>query len=114
MPAAEAGTPEGPRWVLYPVGSRTRGIIDQAFAAAGIQPEVALESGNPQVLRQMVAMGLGWSVLPPAIAEHDKATSGVVRGALLAERPLCVVRRLTSPPDPRGEVFLQLAFDTKR
>ncbi|HLZ71820.1 MAG TPA: LysR family transcriptional regulator [Dehalococcoidia bacterium] len=109
-PAGHALDPRAARWVLYPEGSHTRGIIDAAFARAGIRPDVALESGNPQVLRQMVAMGLGWSVLPPAIAESGPEAAGLRRDEVLAERPLCVVRRRASPPDPRAEVFLRLAL----
>lgn len=109
-PAVDRFDPREARWVLYPEGSRTRAIIDAAFAGRGWQPEVALESGNPQVLRQMVVMGLGWSVLPQAIAESDGRADGLRRGARLAERPLHVVRRRTSPPDPRAEAFLNLAI----
>ncbi len=113
-PAADPPEPNAARWVLYPEGSHTRGIIDAAFARLGIRPAVALESGNPQVLRQMVAMGLGWSVLPPAIAESGAEATGLRRGALLAERPLCVVRRRASPPDPRADAFLRLALAAGR
>jgi len=106
----ETGDPGEASWVLYPDGSRTRTIIDGGFARIGIRPRVTLESGNPQVLRQMVTMGLGWSVLPPAIAEHEPAASGVQRGELLAERLLYVVRRRSSAVDPRAEAFLHLAL----
>ncbi|MHB8577061.1 MAG: LysR family transcriptional regulator, partial [Dehalococcoidia bacterium] len=95
QPATDASDAGQARWVLYPQGSRTRAIIDAAFAGAGITPVVALESGNPQVLRQMVALGLGWSVLPPAIAESEPLPMGFLRGLLLTERPLHVVRRRT-------------------
>jgi LysR family hydrogen peroxide-inducible transcriptional activator len=112
-PAVEGGAATE-AWVLYPEGSRTRAIIDAALAAAGIKPTVTLESGNPQVLRQMVAMGLGRSVLPPAIAESERPGAGgagaVIRGELVAERPLCLVQRAGSPPDPRSDAFLRLAL----
>jgi LysR family hydrogen peroxide-inducible transcriptional activator len=110
MPADEMGDPADVRWVLYPEGSRTRGIIDRALAEAGFVPEVALESSNPQVLRQMVAMGLGHSVLPPAIVEGETSPPGIRRGDLLAHRPLCVVRRRASRPDPRVDAFLELVL----
>lgn len=108
--AGEEAAANESRWVLYPEGSRTRAIIDSAFARLDLRPEVALESGNPQVLRQMVAMGLGWSVLPQAIAEAEGRTDDLRRGDMLAERPLHVVRRRSSPPDPRAEAFLRLAL----
>jgi DNA-binding transcriptional LysR family regulator len=108
-PADDTTDVSAARWVLYPEGSRTRRIIDAAFARAGIVPTVALESGNPAVLRQMVALGLGWSVLPPAIAEPTTTQAVVRRGALLVERSLHATRRRESPPDPRADAFLALA-----
>jgi DNA-binding transcriptional LysR family regulator len=107
-PVDADGDPREARWLLYPEGSRTRAIIDAAFAQRGIRPAIALESGNPAVLRQMVALGLGWSVLPRAVAESDSAQS-VRRGDLLAYRPLDAVRRRDSPPDARIDAFLRLA-----
>jgi DNA-binding transcriptional LysR family regulator len=107
----DGGNAESARWVLYPEGSRTRRLIDGAFARAGIHPTVALESSNPAVLRQMVAMGLGWSVLPPTIAEDTPGPAVARRGDRLAERPLHAARRAAAPLDPRVEAFLALALD---
>jgi DNA-binding transcriptional LysR family regulator len=67
-----------------------------------------LESDNPAVLRQMVAMGLGWSVLPPAIAEDEARTPAMHRGERIAERPLEAAWRRSSPPNARVESFLAL------
>lgn len=107
----DGGNAESARWVLYPEGSRTRCLIDGAFARVGIHPTVALESSNPAVLRQMVAMGLGWSVLPPTIAEDTPGPAVARRGSRLAERPLHAARRAAAPLDPRIEAFLALALD---
>lgn len=113
-PPGAGDEPRTARWVLYPKGRRTRQIIDDAFARLGINPAVILESDNPAVLRQMVMMDLGWSVLPPAIAEDVAGTSSVRRGEFVAERPLCAVRRRASPPDPRAAAFLALAVESSR
>lgn len=110
-PPGEAGEGPAAHWVLYPQGRRTRRIIDQAFAEAGVHPSVVLESDNPAVLRQMVAMGFGWSVLPPAIAGDDNGPAALRRGERLAERALDAVRRRESPADARVEAFLALASD---
>lgn len=109
-PSADTDDPRRARWVLYPEGRRTRRIIDEAFARAGITPSVVLESDNPDVLRQMVAMGLGWSVLPPAVAEADAVRAAVRQGERLAERPLYAVWRRTSPANPRAGAFLDLTM----
>lgn len=109
-PGGDVGDPRVARWVLYPEGSRTRRIIDGALARAGITPAVVLESDNPAVLRQMVTMGLGWSVLPPAIAEDEAGGTAVRRGERVAERPLDAAWRRSSPPNARVEAFLALTI----
>ena len=85
-------------WFLYPRGSRTRRLIDAGLAREGIEPQVTLESSNPQVLRQLVALGLGWAVLPEAVAgtgDPPLPRSGVPR---LAEREVLLAWRLSGPP----------------
>jgi DNA-binding transcriptional LysR family regulator len=110
-PAGDQGEIENAHWVLYPDGSRTRRIIDAAFAREGIAPTIALESGNPAVLRQMVALGLGWAVLPSAVAGEEPDSAGIRRSSRIAERSLCAVRRRESPPDARIEHFLRLTLE---
>lgn len=95
-------------WVLYPAASHTRAQIEEGLARLGITPRVVLESGNPEVLRQMVALGFGWSVLPAAIASREPGAL-VEQRAVVAERTLLGVRRAGAPPDPRSAAFLRLA-----
>lgn len=104
-------TAPGPEaeWMLYPSGSHTRAVIDAALAARRIVPRVTLESTNPQVLRQLVALGFGWSVLPEQIAE-DGQPALVPSGGVLGERTLLGVRRPGTPSDTRAEAFLALAL----
>jgi DNA-binding transcriptional LysR family regulator len=97
-------------WVLYPEGSRTRAVINEGLARLGIRARVTLESHNPEVLRQMVALGLGWSVLPLTVAEDEGALGGG-RGPQVAERALVGLRR--SADNPRAEAFLQLALEVR-
>lgn len=96
-------------WVLYPPGSHTRDRIDEGLALRSITPRVRLESGNPQVLRQMVALGFGWSVLPAAVAEAPPHPLRRKRGGPVAVRTLCVARRKNAAPDARVDSFLALA-----
>jgi DNA-binding transcriptional LysR family regulator len=108
-PPGRRERPGAADWVLYPPGSQTRERIDHGLAERGIHPRVMLESGNPQVLRQMVALGLGWSVLPAAVAEAHPEPLGRRRGRAVAVRTLCMARRRTALPDPRAESFAALA-----
>ena len=109
-PGADVAPPEA-EWVLPPAGSHTRVLIDEALLREGIRPRIALESGNPEVLRQLVALDLGWSVLPAAVAERGAPRLARYREAPLTWRTLLGARR-TSPADPRVEAFLRLATDT--
>ena len=108
-PGAQAD-PRNPAtdWALYPTGSRTRAAVDEGLARLGIRPRVMLESGNPEVLRQMVVLGLGWSVLPRAVAERGTGPR-LERGAQVGERRLFGIRRWGAPPNPRSDAFLELA-----
>jgi DNA-binding transcriptional LysR family regulator len=108
--AADPFAPPGDaEWALYQSGSRTRASIDAGLRRLGIEPRVTLESGNPEVLRQMVALGLGWSVLPPAVAEAAAHETHGERGALVAERSLFAMRRIAAAPNPRAEALIALA-----
>ncbi len=113
-PPGDSGDPADADWVLYPRGSRTRGLIDKGLARLGITPRVALESHNPEVLRQMVTLGLGWSVLPPAIAEFGRVVLRRRPGQEITERVLVGVQRATAPPHPRREAFLALALEARK
>lgn len=108
-PPGTRGDAKRAEWVLYPPGSHTRDRIDEGLAQRSIVPRVRLESGNPQVLRQMVALGFGWSVLPAAVAEAAPSPLRRRRGGAVAVRTLCVARRRHAVTDPRVESFLALA-----
>ncbi len=110
-PPADARSAEDADWVLYPVGSHTRHQIDEGLARLGIVPRVTLESHNPQVLRQMVELGFGWTVLPPAVAGEG---GRLRQGAQVAVRTLVGVRRRSATLDPRVDAFLGAASRAAR
>ena len=96
-------------WVLYPARSHTREEIDRVLAQRGWVPRVRLESSNPQVLRQMVALGFGWSVLPRAVAEIGPKALVPASKQALARRQIAISRRVSATGDSRAEKFLDLA-----
>ena len=95
-------------WALPPAGSRTRNLIDQGLAKQGITPNVALESRNPIVLRQLVALGFGCSVLPEAAAD-ELPHLAAMRKDRVCRRSLMAVQRPTTAPDERIGEFVKLA-----
>lgn len=98
------GPPErwGP-WVLFPRDSHTRHLIVEALRERGATVEVVAESHQPEVLREMVHLGMGWTVLPGAQAEHGERP--LVAGAPLATRRLVLARRRGSVTDPAADVL---------
>ena len=100
-PDTAAGPPAtwGP-WVMYPTGSHTRAVIVAALRAARAPLEVVAESHQPEVLREMVRLGLGWTVLPVVQA----GDLHVVR--TLGERRLVVARRHGAAPNPAADALV--------
>ena len=80
-------------WVTYPAGSQSRELIAGALARLGVTMSVVAESSNPDVLRQMVRLGVGWSALPRDVAESGPAPLRRLAGAPLTHRGIVALRR---------------------
>lgn len=101
-PAATAmGAPAtwGP-WVLFPDGSHTRHQIVEELRLLGAPLQVAAESHQANVLREMVGLGLGWTVLP---ATSEAEGDDLVRGPTLFDRTLVLATRSNSISDPAAD-----------
>ena len=103
---ATVGAPAtwGP-WVTYPDGSHTRSVIAAGLIAVGAPFEVVAESNQPDVLREMVRLGMGWAVLPEAQAEAGVESLERVRRLPIGVRRLVVARRSGAPPDAAVEAL---------
>ena len=109
---AAVGAPAtwGP-WVTYPDGSHTRSVIAAGLIAVGAPFEVVAESNQPDVLREMVRLGMGWAVLPEAQAEAGVESLERVRRLPIGVRRLVVARRSGAPPDAAGEALATVLVD---
>lgn len=87
-------------WVVFPRGSHTRHQIMAHLAELGAPLDVAAESHQADVLRQMVELGLGWTVLPDSAVGADLA-----RGPTLFDRRLVLARRAGSVHDPAADAL---------
>ncbi len=106
---ADADQPLNDEWLLYNAGSQTRAQIDDGLRQLGIQPRVSLDSQNPSVLRQIAALGLGWTVLPVAVAEEHPTPLRRHGRHPVATRTISAVRRDSGLEDPRADAFVALA-----
>jgi DNA-binding transcriptional LysR family regulator len=92
VPPAEWGP-----WVTFPSGSHTRAVIADSLRRAGAGFEVVAESNQPEVLREMVLLDVGWTVLPLAGLGAVQGLR-VVRRDLVSRR-LVLARRAGARPD---------------
>lgn len=87
-------------WVLFPDGSHTRHQIVGHLRAIGAPIQIAADSHQANVLREMVGLGLGWTVLP---ATSERSGDDLVRGPVLFDRALVLARRSGAVTDPAAD-----------
>lgn len=61
---------KGKTLLLYE-GGNTRRATNEWFEEAGVRPEPAMEFGSVEAIKELVAAGLGWSVLPEMALRRD-------------------------------------------
>jgi DNA-binding transcriptional LysR family regulator len=91
-------------WVLFPDGSHTRALIDDALRELGAPLEIVAESHQPDVLRAMVGLGLGWTVLP--VVQAEMGTDALAHGRVIGTRDLVVATRRGAATDPAVGLLL--------
>jgi DNA-binding transcriptional LysR family regulator len=92
-------------WVTFPPTSSTRQLIVRALRTAGAPIEVVADSNQPEVLREMTRLGLGWTVLPAAQAESSPDPLRPTRSAPLVARTLQLARRTSALPNAAADAL---------
>ena len=97
------GGPLGPPskwgpWVLFPESSNTRKIISAALKERGSSVEVVADSPQPEVLKEMVNLGIGWTILPNVQAEDGPRP--LTPSSILSTRNLIVASRKNAAQSP--------------
>ena len=96
--------------VGMPRGSGLRSLLEDACAAAGFRPHVAFEAGDPRVVAQLAARGLGAAVVPASIAaaRTDRLHALRVTRPPLRGR-LALAWRADGPASPAAHAFVTRA-----
>jgi DNA-binding transcriptional LysR family regulator len=100
--------------IATPVGTSTRRLVDDAFAAAGATPRIAVETGHREAVVPLVLAGAGATFVAPA-ARRAAAAAGAATAAL--DPPLVrTVALLHRPPplSPAAQAFVDLALALAR
>lgn len=95
FPAAEG--PEAPATapllaerslILYESSGHTRALVDRWFGDAGLTPAPIMELGSVEAIKQLVAAGLGWSILPASSVAKPQTGIGTAPLAPALSRSL--------------------------
>ena len=93
-------------WLLFPSDSRTRTAIDQRLREIGAPLVVEMESHQPEVLVEMVRLGLGWTVLPTTQAEDGTHRLARAMAEPLLSRTISAVTRRGGATHPAVAPFV--------
>jgi DNA-binding transcriptional LysR family regulator len=72
--------------ILYETGSNSRKVLDQFFLEEQVPVEVAMETENVEIIKAMVASGLGVSIIPFAAAAKDVRTKRLAQTRVRGRR----------------------------
>lgn len=91
---------DGIPFVGYRRGSALRDTIDGALRAAATEPQIVFESDELVSVRELVARGLGVSIVPRSTVDGEGPR--VAANAIALERPLTLVWRERRQPPAAG------------
>ena len=95
---------------MFPEESHTRALIAEALRGIGATVDVVAESNQPEVLREMVTLGMGWTVLP--IVQAESGPNPLGRRRALVQRELVAAVRADAIADPAVDGFMLAIEDT--
>lgn len=85
--------------VLFEPAAHTRKLVDRWFAAGGLQPQPVMELGSVEAMKEMVAAGLGYGLVP-GMAMAGRGAHPALKASRLnprLHRTLAVVVRRDKP-----------------
>jgi len=95
-------------WVTFPSDSLTRNLAAQTLQSKGVVFDVVAESSQPAVIREMVRLGMGWTVLPAVDAEREPHALRRAVATPIATRTLSLIRVRNRTPSPALQRFVAM------
>ena len=100
----------GRKLISLPRGTGLRSALDDACAAAGFTPHIAFEAGDPRVLAELAAHGLGVAIVPRSVADARREqlhTLAITEPALQGR--IALAWRTDGPISPPARALLTQA-----
>jgi len=102
--------------ILYERGGRVRDVMDRWFQRSGSPARVAMELGNAEAIKELVAAGLGVSLIS-AVAVRREVQAGKMIARRVApplHREIGLIRRRDKPRAPAFGAFLDVLEDYRK
>jgi DNA-binding transcriptional LysR family regulator len=99
--------------ISLPLGTGQRACLEQACANRGLRPRVSLEAGDPRVLAELAAAGLGVAIVPLSVtaAQPDMLhTLEITQPRLTGQ--LALAWRTKAPNSPAARALIDHARTT--
>ncbi|QRP46878.1 LysR family transcriptional regulator [Amycolatopsis sp. FDAARGOS 1241] len=95
--------------ICLPKGTGLRGVLDRAFATAGLHLRVTLEASDPNVLAQLAMRGLGVALVPESLARYyaEQLHTALLRPRLRGQ--LALAWRAGGPIGPAARALIDFA-----
>ena len=97
--------------LLLDRGSNTRAYIDQRLAEAGRPADVVMETGSIEVIKRLVRLGFGVSIVP-RVSVEEEVQAGLLAAVSVFRRAECRHLGLITPEkgtsSPAAEVFVRM------
>jgi LysR family transcriptional regulator, carnitine catabolism transcriptional activator len=95
--------------VVSPPGTSTRMLLEQALAAVGVTPQIAVQTAAREAIVPLVLAGAGAALLPAPLAREAQRRGATVRGARPPiTRTVGLIHR-QGPLSPAAAAFLAVA-----
>jgi DNA-binding transcriptional LysR family regulator len=94
--------------ILYERGGTIRRVIDDWFRKGRVRPRVAMELGNAEAIKRLVAAGLGISIVSAVSVRAETRAGSLIARSLAPplRRRLAVVRRRDKAASPALDAVL--------
>lgn len=89
-----------------------RALLDQELSRLGVAPRVAMEMSSVEVLKKLVELGLGVSIVPALAVEREVAAGALAAvrlTGLAAERSVGLATPAAGPPSRAAAAFAEIA-----
>ncbi|WP_432848006.1 LysR family transcriptional regulator [Amycolatopsis sp. CA-161197] len=95
--------------ICLPKGTGVRGVLDRAFATAGVHPRVTIEASDPNVLAQLAMRGLGVAIVPESLARYHATELHTLQLRPRLRGQLALAWRADGPSGPAARTLIEFA-----